>query len=82
MTYLYNLGLQCTGVRNRIPDGRFWRPLLAPANFTLHRYEMVVPLRIELRYHAHQARSLPLGYETIKFVRISVPRLLNPNDVA
>lgn len=25
------------GVRNRTPSGRFWRPLMAPANFTRHR---------------------------------------------
>lgn len=31
---------------------------------------MVPQLRIELSYHAHQARSLPLGYKGIRLVRM------------
>lgn len=30
--------------RNRTPGGRFWRPLLAPANYTLHVYILWLPV--------------------------------------
>lgn len=39
LTIFATLPLIGEGVRNRTPGGRVWRPLLAPANFTLHRHK-------------------------------------------